>query len=79
MFGTENCIHYNLSKRKRSLCAQFRSGLFLRLRLFKKVDAKQVHYRCDTDILAWQFKYRTFVIADFIEKAWAKRNMSIYI
>ena len=50
----------------------------LRLRLFKKVNVKEVHYMHDTDILAWLFKYRTFVIDDFIEKAWAK-NMSIYI
>ena len=27
VFGTENCILYNLSKRKRSLCAQMRSGI----------------------------------------------------
>ena len=33
----------------------------------------------DTDMLAWLFKYRTFVIADCMEKAWARRNMSIYI
>ena len=31
----------------------------------------------DTDKLAWLFKYRTFVIADFIEKAWAGRNKVI--
>ena len=47
--------------------------------LFKKVDVKQVNYMLDTDMVAWLFKYRTFVIADFIEKAWAKRNTSIYI
>ena len=27
VFGTENCSLYNLSKRKRSLCAQMRSGI----------------------------------------------------
>ena len=27
VFGTENYILYNLSKRKRSLCAQIRSGI----------------------------------------------------
>ena len=30
-------------------------------------------------MLAWLFKCRTFVTADFIEKAWALRNMSIHI
>ena len=29
MFGTENYIFYYLSKRKRSLCAQIRSGILL--------------------------------------------------
>ena len=35
----------------------------------------------DTDrpMLAWLFKYRTFVIADFIENGWARGNVSIYI
>ena len=121
LFGTENYILYNLSKRKRSLCAQIRSGILplhiesgrwvgtseenrlctfceleeieneihfffycpfyhdLRLSLFKKVDVKEVHYMCDTDMLAWLFQYRTFLIADFIEKAWARRNMSLYV
>jgi hypothetical protein len=32
-----------------------------------------------TNMLAWLFKCRTFVTADFIEKAWALRNMSIHI
>ena len=36
---------------------------------------------CDADtvLLAWLFQYITFLIAGFIEKAWAKRNMSLYI
>ena len=51
----------------------------LRLRLFNKVHLKEVHYMRDTDMLAWLFRYRTFVNADFIEKAWARRNMSTYI
>ena len=38
---------------------------------------------CGTDMLAWLFKYRTFVIVDFIEKAWARRDdpfiFSVYI
>ena len=47
----------------------------LQLRLFKKVHVKKVNYIHYTDMLAWLFTYRTFVIADFIEKACARRNL----
>ena len=64
--GIENEIHFTL------YCLFYHD---LRLRLFKKVHLKEIHYMRDTDMLAWLFTYTTFVIADFIEKAWARRNV----
>ena len=103
VFGTENYSLYSLSKRKRSLWAQIRSGILplhieagraaRRIGCDSLMELKMTFILfcivrfitiCDygysrefTYLLAWLFKYITFVIADFIEKAFPKRKMYI--
>ena len=116
LFGTENYVQYYLPKKKRSLCAQIRSGILplhietgrwagideedricsfcvldeieneihfilhcpyyydLRLRLFNKVEINVLDL-CDVEIIAWLFEHKTFAIADFIDRAWARRQL----
>ena len=69
VFGTENCSLYNLSKRKRSLCAQMRSGILpLHIESGRWVGTSQENTLCHfcDSLTHFSMKLIVFCIVRFI-------------
>jgi hypothetical protein len=50
----------------------------MRLKLFKKCKTTDLMWLNDADRLKWFFDYKVFALADYLEKAWAKRTKSTF-